>query len=58
MKHTRFIQLNKYYYKCEVTNLFYIGISMDSTYIKFKCTSELNKGNIVKKRKIDVVMEK
>ncbi len=56
---SKFIQLNKYYYRCEVTRMMYIlsnkKVSNSDT-LKFRCVSRLNKDQICSKYKEDVIL--
>jgi len=49
MKRTKFKQLNKYYYRCEVTGFKYLKISETDDIIKLEATT--NKKNITFKSK-------
>ena len=68
MQHTKFKQLNKYYYVCEVSGFLYLKLSETPTKIKFEAVA--NQKNIpfkhkrknfknqrVTKYKIDVIKE-
>ncbi len=54
MQHTKFIQVNKYYYRCEITNLLYFGKKKSATIMAFKCASRRNYGNTCNKYIADV----
>jgi len=52
---TKLIQVNRYYYRCEVTKWLYFIVSKNSKIIKFKCASLAYNKSICNKYVKDVV---